>query len=191
MRGRSPRRSTRTAPPSRRRGLFLPPLTSGDAGHDGVGGNVSRDHRAGSHESSRPDSNAAEDDDSGAERGASLYHGSQEVPIGVALGSAFVGSGAGELVVDEENPVPDEDLVLDLNAVADERVARDLAGGADRPPPLDLNEGSDAGVTPDAAAIKVAERPDGHVFPEFDVVDQAERNGVGWAIPHMRSSKPT
>ena len=65
----------------------------------------------------------------------------------------------------------DENLILDLHAVADERVARDLASRADRRPPLDLDEGSDAGVTPDAAAVKVRERPDSYVFTEFDVVD--------------------
>ena len=37
-------------------------------------------------------------------------------------------------VVDEEDPVSDEHLVLNLHAVADERVAGDLASGADRPP---------------------------------------------------------
>ena len=147
MRGRSPRRSTCTARPNRRRGLFLPPLTSGDAGHDGAGGDVPCDHGACSYESSRPDSNASEDDDSGAERGAPLHHRSQERPIGIGLGSAFLGGGARKPVVDEENPVTDEDLVLDLNAVADERVARDLAGRADRRPSLDLHEGSDAGVS--------------------------------------------
>src|SRR2546422_267587 len=171
MRGRSPRRSTRTAPPSRRRGLFLPPLTGGDAGHDGVGGDVSRDHRAGPDERSRPDANAPEDDDSGAERGSPLDDGAQQGPIGIALGGAFAGCGAREPVVHEENAVADEDLILDRDTVADERVARDLAGVADRRPPLDLHEGSDTGATPDAAAVKVRERPDSYVFTEFDVVD--------------------
>src|SRR5258708_4655794 len=115
MRGRSPRRSTRTAPPSRRRGLFLPPLASRDAGHDGIGSNVSCDDGTGSHKSPRPNSNATEDDDSGAERRAPFHHCSQQCPIIIALGSAFVGGGARGLVVDEENPVTDEDLVLDLH----------------------------------------------------------------------------
>src|SRR5712691_9304290 len=131
MPGRSPRRSTRTAPPSRRRGLFLPPLTRRDAGHDGIGCYVPRDHGAGAYESPRPDANATEDDDSGPERGAPFHHGSQEGPIGIALGSAFVGGGAREPVVDEQHPVTDENLILDLHTVANERVARDLAGRAD------------------------------------------------------------
>jgi hypothetical protein len=79
--------------------------------------------------------------------------------------------------------VPDEDLVLDLNAVADERVARDLAGDADRCPPLHLHEGSDAGVTPDAAAVKVAERPDGHVFTELDAVDHRKATALAGLSP--------
>src|SRR5712691_7145902 len=172
MRGRSLRRSTCTALPSRRRGLFSGPLTSGDAGNDGVGWYVPCDHGAGSHESPGPDSNAAEDNGSGAERGSSFHDGPQEGPIGIAFGSAFAGGGTREPVVDEQHPVTDEDLILDLDAVADERVARDLARRADRRPSLDLHEGSDAGVTPDAAAVEVAERPDGHVLPELDVVDQ-------------------
>jgi hypothetical protein len=95
------------------------------------GGNVSGDHGAGSHEGPRPDSHATKDDDAGTERSASLHHGSQEGPIVIRLGNAFVGRGAREPVVDEENPVTDDDLIFDLHAVANERVARDLAGGAD------------------------------------------------------------
>jgi len=159
----------------------------GDAGDDGIGCYVPCDHGAGSHESPRPDSHPAEDDDSGAERGAPFHHRSQEGPISVALGSAFVGGGAREPVVDEENPVTDENLILDLHAVANERVARDLARRAYRRSPLDLDEGSDAGVTPDAAAVEVAERPDGHVLPELDVVDQPERSGVCRAIGHVHN----
>src|SRR5207247_726684 len=99
-----------------------------------VGGNISRDDRAGSHESSRPDSNAAENDDSRAERGTPFHHRSQKSPVGVALWSAIFTRRARKPVVDEKDPVTDEDLILDLNPAADERVTRDLAGLADRRP---------------------------------------------------------
>jgi hypothetical protein len=135
----------------------VPPFTRRDAGHDRVGGNVSGDHGAGSYESPRPDSNAAEDDHSGAEGGTALDHGSQEGPIGIALGSAFFGRCARKLVVDEENPMTDEDLVFDFDAVADEGVARDLASRADHRSALYLHERADARVVADPATVEVRE----------------------------------
>src|SRR2546421_8155434 len=188
MRGRSPRRSTRIAPPSRRRELFLPSLARGDPHDDRVRRNVSGDYGPGAHEGSRPDPDPPEDDPARSERGPALHDGSQESPIGIALRDAFVCRCSREPVVDEQNPVADEDLILDLHAAADERVAGNLARLADRGPSLHLHERSDPTAAADAAPVEVAERPDRHVLAELDLVDDPKGSVVRRLIGHARSN---
>ena len=90
------------------------------------------------------------------------------LPVGLGLEPA-VGRRARVEIVDEHDPVADEDLVLDRHALADERVALDLASGADHGVLLDLDEGADPGVVADLASIEVNERVQGDVFAQPDV----------------------
>ena len=86
---------------------------------------------------------------------------------------AVLGRRTRPLVVDEEDPVPHEDLVLDRDAGADERVALDLAAGADLDAPLDLDERPDLGLVADAAAVEIREGVDDDALTELDVVRAA------------------
>src|SRR5207244_1846051 len=108
----------------------------------------------------RPESRAALDDRA------------LEGPVRVGLELTRLARRAWELVVDEQRPVADEDLVFDLHAATDERVALDLASRADHRITLDLDERSDPGLVADATPVEVRERRDDDPFPEGHVVDQ-------------------
>ena len=139
----------------------------GDARRD-----VAGDDRACPDDRALADPQAAEDDRARADRGAPLDDRRQELPVVVGLQGALVRRRARPLVVDEDDPVPDEDLVADLDTRADERVALDLAARADGRAALDLDERPDARPVADPAAVEVRERLDDHALAELDVVDQ-------------------
>src|SRR5262245_12041451 len=86
-----------------------------------------RPPRARSDQSAGADPDAAEDDDTGPERGAVFDDCREQLPVGVGLQAPVSGRGPWTLVVDEQHPVTDEDVVLDRHSVTDERVALDLA----------------------------------------------------------------
>src|SRR5207245_1270858 len=126
----------------------------GDA-DDGRGGNDVRCHDgAGADERTLTDRDAAEDDSTRADRRATADDDRQQRPVRLRLQSALVRRGARPLIVDEHNPMPDEDVVLDSHAVADERVALDLAVRADDSAALDLDVGADTRVVADLAAVE-------------------------------------
>src|SRR5207342_1676817 len=151
------------------------------ADHGGTGGDVPGHHRTGADRGPGPDPDAAEDRRPGADRGAALDHRRQQLPVGLALQLAVAVGRPRPLIVDERDPVADEDLVLDRDPVADEGVALDLAGAADAGAALDLDEGADAGAGADLAAVEVGEGVDGDVLAEGDVVEQAMRGLVTWS----------
>src|SRR5207249_5034567 len=62
--------------------------------------------------------------------------------------------------------------------------AGDLAGRADPRSALDLDERPHARVVADTAAVEVRERPDGYVFAEFHVGDEAMRGVIGGSSRH-------
>ena len=76
-------------------------------------GDVPGHHRAGADRRPGADPDAAEDRRAGADRGAALDHGPQQLPVGLALQLAVGVGRPRALVVDEDDPVADEDLVLD------------------------------------------------------------------------------
>ena len=83
------------------------------------------------------------------------HAGRQHGPVGVGLHAAVIGGGAGIKVVGEDDAVPDEDLVLDLDPFADERMRGDLAPPANDRILLNLNERPDPGAAADAAPVQV------------------------------------
>src|SRR5207247_7399318 len=99
---------------------------------------------------------ATEDDRAGSDGCAPLDASGNDCPVGVALQAA--GGGRPRVaVVDEQDPMADEDLVLDGDAFADEAVRGDFAAGADAGVLLDLDESADLGVVADGAAVEVDE----------------------------------
>ena len=84
------------------------PLTSGD--------------RIATDQGARADCHAAHDDRPTADRGAATDAGGDDDPIRFSLWLATRRRRARVQVVDEHNPVADEDLVFDVDAFADERV---------------------------------------------------------------------
>jgi hypothetical protein len=66
------------------------------------------------------------------------------------------------LVVDEEHPVTDEDLVLDLTPPQANLWLEIFAGRVDHRSRLDPDEGADPGAAADPAALEIRKRPDGH-----------------------------
>ena len=112
----------------------------------------------------------------------------KERPAVGALQPAVVVRRPRPFVVDEDHPVADEDLVLDLDSLADERVALDLAARADYGSTLDLDEGADTRAVADRAAVEVRERVDHHALTEGDPVEQPELRVVGGLVSHRTMS---
>jgi hypothetical protein len=94
--------------------------------------------------------------------------------VGLGLQCAAGCGGAGIDVVDKDDTVSNEDLVFDYDAFAHKRVARDLAAAANTRILLNLDERADFGFVANFAAVKIDERSEPHVLPEFHVI----RNGL-------------
>src|SRR5581483_12484967 len=127
----------------------------------------------------------AEDDGARADRRTLLDRDRQELPVGLRLQTA-AGGRARELVVHEDDPVPDEHVVLDRDSGTDEGMALDLAVRADDRTALDLDEGADPRPVAERAAVEVGERRDDDAGAEGDVVDQAVRGVIARASGHDR-----
>jgi hypothetical protein len=102
---------------------LIQPTTRGDAGDDGVGGDVFGDDGAGGDERALVQRDAADDGGVGADAGAALDVGGGVVGAGVAgvlaAGGLDVGedhAGAAEDVVLEDDAFVDADVVLDLDS---------------------------------------------------------------------------
>ena len=105
-------------------------------------------------------------------------------PVVSRLQIAAAGRRARPLVVDEEDAVPDEDLVRKRHARADERVALDLAARADLDPALDLDERTDSALVADPAAVEVRERVHHDARAELHVVKESVRRLVFRPVRH-------
>src|SRR6266511_2126158 len=101
----------------------------------------------------------------------------------------FDGRRARTLIVDEDDSVPDENLIVDLDAVADERMALDLAVCSDDRAPLNLDEWSDTRVGANSANVEVRERVDDHILTEGHVLDQTIWRLIGRPISHLGRSR--
>jgi hypothetical protein len=153
-------------------GLASPHAPRRDTRDRFAGCDVACYDRTSADESLGPDADATENNDAGAERGPPLDDDTLELPVALALKKPCSGRRARDLVVDEQDSVPDENLVLDLDAVADQGVALNLAVRADDRAPLDLDKRADPAVVTDRTAVQVRERVDDDAFAERDIVDQ-------------------
>jgi hypothetical protein len=86
------------------------------------------------------------------------------------LQASFSSSGARITVVDELDPVPDEDVVLDANTFADKGVTRNLAELAHTGIFLDFYECADLRVVADLAPVQIYKLREPDVFPQFHVL---------------------
>jgi len=89
----------------------------------------------------------------------------------VCLGLRLSGSRRGprQPVIDEGNPVPDENLVFHRDPFANEGVARYLAAGADPGPLLDLDKTANARVISNLAPVEIDEAVDADVAPQLHI----------------------
>lgn len=138
--------------------------------HDRVLGYVACYDRARSDDRVLPDREAAQDDRARPYRCSASHDRSLQRPVAVSLKGAVIGEGAGIAVVGEDDTVPNEYAVAELDSLADKRMARDLAASPDDRTFLDLDEGADTRPVADAAAVEVRERLDHDVLPEVDRV---------------------
>src|SRR6476659_2832360 len=88
---------------------------------------IAGDHGAGANQCLSTDPHAAENHRARPEGRAALDEGSLQLPVAIRLETPVVRGRPGQVVVDEDDPVPDEGGVSDRDALADECVALDLA----------------------------------------------------------------
>src|SRR5262249_59131865 len=158
---------------------------TGGIAHDGLaGGDVARDHCAGTHERPLADRDAPEQDSAGTDRGPTPDAHRKQRPVLFCLKRAVLRRRLRELVVHEHHAVPDEYLVLDRDTVTDERVTLDLAIGPDDGAALYLDERSDPRVVTDPAAVEVRERVNDDVLAELDVIDVPVGRVVDRTVSH-------
>jgi hypothetical protein len=112
---------------------------------------------------------AAEDRCTATDAGAALHDGRDCFPIVIGLQATFGGGCARNFIVDEDDAMPDKDLIFNLDAFADESVAGDFAPAADAGPLLNFDEGADPAFVADFAAVKIYEVVDDDVAAELYV----------------------
>ena len=100
------------------------------------------------------DGYASKNDRAAADRGASLHAGRNDLPICFGLQSA-VGGGSRVQIIDEHDPVPDENVILDGYTLTDERVRGNLAATSDEGVLLNLNERSDFCIVAKRTAVEI------------------------------------
>src|SRR6266850_2195840 len=151
---------------------------------DGVGGHVVGDDAAGADESLLADGHVGEDGGAGADGRASLHQCRLDLPVLLGLQMTVAGGGARIGVVDEGDPVADEDVVLDDDPLAHEGVARDLAVLADLGVLLNLDEGPDLGVVAHLTPVEVDE------LRQPDAVAELHVGRHGQGVAHSRTARP-
>src|SRR5271163_1452940 len=127
------------------------------AGHNRVGRNIFRDHRARPHNGVFSNAGIGENGRAGADRGSFLNYRSFHAPVSFGLQAACGGCRARVEIVNEHHTVSDEDVVFDVHAFTNKRVARNLAAFAYGRVLLYLDESSDFGFVANLAAIEVDE----------------------------------
>src|SRR5262245_43415337 len=162
-------------------------LTGRHAGDSRPGRNIACDDRSGTDERPSTDPHSSEDHAARAEAGSFLDDRAKKRPVVCGLQAAVLGGRTRGLVVDEEDAVPDEDLVVDVDSFADEAVALDLAAGTHARASLNLDKRPDPRTRADRAAVEIRERPDVHVVPEGHIVEQPKRGVVDGAVSHRRT----
>jgi hypothetical protein len=115
---------------------------------------VMGDHCSGTDERAFSDRQSPENDGATSDRGAAFYPGRYNLPVFVGLQTSDC-SGTGIKVIDEHDPMPDKDIILDGYTLADERVRRDLTLASDRGIFLDLDECSNFRFVANSAPVKV------------------------------------
>src|SRR5262245_54640114 len=134
----------------------------------GVGRNILRYNRAGSHQSAFADHHIGENDGAGADRCSRLDECPLDLPVFFRL-QLPRRRGTRERVVDEHDAMADENLVLDRDTLADEGVTRDLAPPADGGVLLHFHERTDFRVVADLTAVEIDELRELYALPEFHV----------------------
>src|SRR5262249_38862742 len=151
--------------------LSTPPLShSRRVAHDRRSrGHVLRHYGTRSDNGVRADCHAAHDSRAAANAGAVSYQRGNCLPIVIGLQAAVCGGGAGNFIVDEGNPVTNEDFIFNLDAFTDERMAGDFAATADAGAFLNLDEGTDSGFVSDFAAVEIYKVMNNDVAAQSDI----------------------
>jgi hypothetical protein len=153
---------------------------------NGVRRNVSRHHRPRADKGAYSNSDTAQDDGAGTYRRFVVDDRPLELPVFLGLQQPSAAGRARPSIIDEHDPVSNEDAVTDFHAPADEGVALDFAGGADGGTALDLNERAYARVITDPATVEVREGVDENLVPELNPVDEPVGRLVRWSVSHAQ-----
>jgi len=133
----------------------IPDHPGGDPHHHGVRRDIPGHHGAGPDQGALPHGDPCQDRGVAADRGPAADPDRLQDPVGLGAQLAGFIGGPRVAVVDEDGPVPDEDLVLQGHPLAQEGVRGDLAQASHRGVLLDLDEGPDPAVGPDGAPVQV------------------------------------
>jgi hypothetical protein len=139
------------------------------ARHNGVAGNILGDHAARTHNGVLADAHVAKNGGAGADRRALLDHRRLNLPVGFRLQAAIRCRSPGKAVIDELDPVPDEDIVLNRYALTDKAVTRYLAAASDAGILLDLDKCAYLRLVADFATVQVDELREPDILAKFDV----------------------
>jgi hypothetical protein len=91
------------------------------------------------------------------------------MPVLFCLQLAGASRGARIAIVNERDPMSNEDVVFDRHALANKCVARNLAAVTDLRILLDLYESADLRLIADFTAIKIDELREHYVLAQLDV----------------------
>ena len=116
------------------------------------------------------DGDIAEDGGVGADGGPALDQGGDNGPVRFGLQVTRVRGGPGVFVIDEHNPVSDEDLIFNGHPFADKGVTGYLTVFTNRGVLLYFHKGAYFGAITDLATVKVDKVVDDDVLTENDAV---------------------